>query len=178
VAPSLSSRIRSTGQPVVHFAPVDSAPFDAKRFPVFTADISRTGYYGFPVNRDGLLKIANHGIGRAMHPESEARVVTDEETAAMRTFFDSALSGLRDARIAATRVCVYGDTTDQHFIIAPDPDRPGLVVAAGGSGHGFKFAPILGDLVADALENKVVPKFRWRDPDPNRRGEERSRHQG
>ena len=51
------------------------------------------------------------------------------------------VSGLGDAPIVHRRVCVYGDSLDGDFWIGRD--RPGLVVAAGGSGHGFKFAPVL-----------------------------------
>ncbi len=68
--PRPRAALRAMGQPVFHLAPADPAPFEAARFPVFGADIARTGYYGFPVNRDGVVKIANHGVGRALHPES------------------------------------------------------------------------------------------------------------
>ena len=173
--PPLATQLRSVGQPVFHLAPRDRALFGAKSFPVFGADIAKTGYYGFPANRDGLVKIANHGTGRAMHPESSEREVTREETAALRSFLRDTFPALADAPIAATRVCVYGDTRDEHFLIAPDPDRDGLVVAAGGSGHGFKFAPLLGDWIADAVEGKVIPKFRWRPEVQPARGEEAAR---
>jgi hypothetical protein len=62
-------------------------------------------------------------------------------------------------------VCMYCDTHDGHFWIARDPERKGLVVAAGDSGHGFKFAPVLGEIIADAVEgkdNSLLDKFRWR----------------
>lgn len=175
LVPSLASQLRSVGQPVFHLAPRDRALFDAAHFPVFGADIAKTGYYGFPITPGGLVKIANHGVGRAMHPESPEREVTDAETAALRAFLADAFPALADAPIAATRVCVYGDSRDEHFLIAPDPDRDGLVVAAGGSGHGFKFAPLLGAWIADAVDGRVQPKFRWR-PDAGGRGEEAARH--
>jgi glycine/D-amino acid oxidase-like deaminating enzyme len=60
---------------------------------------------------------------------------------------------------------MYCDTNDGDFWIAPDPDRPNLTIATGDCGHGFKFAPILGELIADAVEGKSNPllqKFRWR----------------
>ena len=61
--PALAPSLRAVGQPVFHLRPADPSPFEAARFPVFGADISRTGYYGFPVTRDGIVKIANHGAG-------------------------------------------------------------------------------------------------------------------
>src|SRR5438094_6783279 len=52
---------RATGQPVFHLKPLEPELFTPERFPVFGADITTTGYYGFPINRDGVVKIANHG---------------------------------------------------------------------------------------------------------------------
>ena len=77
----------------------------------------------------------------------------------------------------ATRVCVYCDTLDEHFWIAPDPERRGLIVAAGGSGHAFKFAPLLGEWIGDAVEGKVIERFRWRKAGGTQ-GQERARHHG
>jgi glycine/D-amino acid oxidase-like deaminating enzyme len=60
---------------------------------------------------------------------------------------------------------MYCDTHDGNFWIAPDPEREGLVIAAGDCGHGFKFAPVLGEIIADAVEQKsnpILEKFRWR----------------
>jgi len=155
----LASSLRAVGQPVFHLRPADPAPFEASRFPVFCADITNTGYYGFPVTRDGIVKIANHGVGI---PSPAARVVTAGQTAALRAFLADTLPALAGAPIVATRLCVYGDSLDGHFWIDRHPARPYLTVAAGGSGHGFKFAPVLGALIADAVEHAPHPKFRWR----------------
>jgi glycine/D-amino acid oxidase-like deaminating enzyme len=179
--PFLAPHLRAVGQPVFHLAPDDASPYAADRFPVFGADIARTGYYGFPATRDGIVKIANHGVGRAIDPELGARVVTVEQEAELRAFLAETFPALAGARIASTRLCLYGDTWNGHFWIAPDPAREGLVVAAGGSGHGFKFAPVLGDLVADAVEgvdNRWLPKFAWREDARPARSEEAARHQG
>lgn len=177
--PFLAPSLRSVAQPVFHLRPADPEPYRAERFPVFGADIARTGYYGFPVTKDGLVKVAHHGPGRPMHPEAPERAVTEAETAALRAFLAEVFPGLADAPIAATRACVYGDTRDEHFWIAADPDREGLVVAAGGSGHGFKFAPVLGDLIANAAEGADDPalaKFRWRPGEQPAHGGEAARH--
>ncbi|HWU89142.1 MAG TPA: FAD-dependent oxidoreductase, partial [Kofleriaceae bacterium] len=65
-APGSEEWLRAVGQLVFHLRPADPSPFEAARFPVFGADISRTGYYGFPATRDGIVKIANHGAGLDM----------------------------------------------------------------------------------------------------------------
>src|SRR5437762_1085195 len=156
---------RASGQPVFHLKPAQPELFAPERFPVFGADITTTGYYGFPANRDGVVKIANHGAGREMSPESPNRVVTPQDEKNLRAFLSSSFPTLADAPIVYSRVCMYCDTNDGHFWIAPDPDRKGLVIAAGDSGHGFKFAPVLGEIIADAVEGKpnpILQKFRWR----------------
>jgi len=155
----------ATGQPVFHLKPSKPELFASEHFPVFGADITTTGYYGFPINRDGVLKIANHGTGREMSPDSPERVVTSEDEKSLREFLASTFPSLSDGPIVDTRVCMYCDTHDGHFWIARDPERQGLVIAAGDSGHGFKFAPLLGEIIADAVEGKDNPlldKFRWR----------------
>jgi len=165
VLPFTQKFFRATGQPVFHLKPRQPDLFASQRFPVFGADISTTGYYGFPVSREGVVKIANHGPGREMSPESTERVVTSEEEKNLREFLSSTFPALADAPIVYSRVCMYCDTDDGHFWIAPDPERRGLIVAAGDSGHGFKFAPVLGEIIADAVEGKSNPllqKFRWR----------------
>jgi glycine/D-amino acid oxidase-like deaminating enzyme len=180
--PYLAPHLRAVGQPVFHLAPADPSLYEASRFPVFGADIARTGYYGFPANRDGLVKIANHGVGRPAHPGSAAdRVVTPDQEAHLRAFLRETFPGLAEAPVVHTRVCVYCDTWDGHFWIARDPDREGLVVAAGGSGHAFKFAPVIGDVIADAVEgadNPLLARFGWRTGAPVGRAEEAARHQG
>src|SRR6266550_7080754 len=156
---------RASGQPVFHLKPPRPDLFASERFPVFGADITTTGYYGFPLNRDGLVKIANHGPGREMSPESPQRAATSEDEENLRKFLSWALPELAEAPIVYTRVCMYCDTHDGNFWIAPDPEREGLVIAAGDCGHGFKFAPVLGEIIADAVEQKsnpILEKFRWR----------------
>jgi glycine/D-amino acid oxidase-like deaminating enzyme len=157
--------LRASGQPVFHLKPKQPELFTPERFPIFGADISTTGYYGFPLNGDGVVKIANHGPGREMSPDSPERAVTKEEENKMRQFLFHSFPALADSPIVFTRLCFYCDTPDGNFWIAPDPDRPGLIIAAGDCGHGFKFAPGLGEIIADAVEGKSNPlleKFRWR----------------
>eukprot|EP01031_Cornospumella_fuschlensis_P012702 gene12702-biopygen10717 len=89
------------------------------------------------------------------------------EEARFRAFLRQTYPTLDEAPFAAQRICLYGDTFDGNFWIAPDPERRGLIVAAGDSGHAFKFAPVLGGLIADAVEGKANPwlgRFAWREP--------------
>lgn len=164
LVPALAGVLRATGQPVFQLRPADPARFAAPQFPVFGADVARTGYYGFPVNADGIVKIGNHGAGIPMR-DGVPRATTPEQAGALRAFLRDAFPALADAPLAATRLCVYGDAPGGHFWIARDPDRPHVTVAAGGCGHGFKFAPVLGALIADialGVPHPLAAKFRWR----------------
>lgn len=164
LVPALAPSLRAVGQPVFHLRPADPSPFEAARFPVFGADISRTGYYGFPVNRDGIVKIANHGAGIDM-ASGAPRETTPAQERALRELLRETFPALADAPLVETRLCVYGDSSDAHFWIARDPERPHITIAAGGSGHAFKFAPVLGALIADTalgIAHPLSHKFRWR----------------
>jgi glycine/D-amino acid oxidase-like deaminating enzyme len=167
---------RSTGLPVFHLRPAAPELFTGAGFPVFSVDVSRTGYYGFPVHPTaGVVKVADHGLGRQLAPESPERVVNAVEVDEFRAFLGRSLPALATAPIVYTRVCLYCDTWDGHFWIAPDPEREGLVLATGDSGHGFKFAPLLGEWIADAVEgrpNPMLAKFRWRPEVHPPRGDE------
>ncbi|NUN15771.1 MAG: FAD-dependent oxidoreductase [Myxococcales bacterium] len=165
LVPHIAQAFRTPGQPVVHFQPKDTRLFDADRFPVFAADISQTGYYGFPLHPNGVLKIANHGPGRMVDADDSVRHVLEHELKEIVEFAHNALPGLVDSAVVDTRLCLYCDSWDGHFWIAGDPDHSGLYVVAGGSGHGFKFAPTIGKLVLDCIAKKDTPyikKFGWR----------------
>lgn len=178
--PWMAGMFRSTGMPVFHLRPAEPKLFAAERFPGFCADVTDTGYYGFPLHPTaGVVKIANHGDGREMAPDAPERTVTEAETLQLREFLAGTFPALNKAEIVYTRVCLYCDTWDGHFWIARDPEREGLVLATGDSGHGFKFAPLLGEWIADALEarpNPILPKFRWRSEVHPPRGEEAARY--
>ena len=161
--PELADRLRAMGQPVLHFG-VDPQVFHAGAFPPWAADIANTGWYGFPAKVDGTLKVANHGAGIHADP-MQPRVVPPEWEARFREFFREHVPALADAPVVGSRLCLYCDSFDGDFFICRHPDRDGLVLNTGGSGHGFKFAPILGDLAADAalgVENPDLDRFAWR----------------
>ena len=162
--PDLADRMWPVGQPIFYFKPEDIDSYRPPSFPPWGADIPRSGWYGFPANDEGVLKMANHGPGRRMHADSE-RVIGPEEETNCRAFLNRSLPSLALLPFHDSKMCLYCDTWDGDFWIARDPERDGLVVATGGSGHAFKFAPVLGGLTADALEgteNTYSERFAWR----------------
>ena len=163
--PELRESLRRTYHPVWHLRPRDPSRFGAECFPVFTADVSRTGFYGFPRHEvQGVVKVAHHGEAVAV-PADGSLTVAEEHTAKLRQFLSSRLPGLADSEVVSTRLCPYCDTQDGDFWVGNDPEREGLTIAGGGSGHGFKFSPLLGGVIADAVEgvdNPLLVKFGWR----------------
>lgn len=165
LCPELAPCFTVSSHPVFHFKlPENSgALFTRSSFPVFAADVTKTGVYGFPVI-DGVIKVATHGLGRQVTPES-ARELCESQHQGMRKFLEQSLPALKDAELVQSHLCFYCDTQDEEFWIARDPSRTGLTVASGGSGHGFKFAPLLGKWVHDVLEGietSWTKKFSWR----------------
>jgi glycine/D-amino acid oxidase-like deaminating enzyme len=163
--PHLRDVMWATAQSVFHFGARDLRSFRPPEFPVWFAEIGSSGWYGFPVNVDGVVKVADHGPGRRVIA-SDSRTTPDGEEARYRAFLRETIPSLADAPVVATRVCLYCDTFDYAFWMDHDPHHPGLIVAAGDSGHGFKFAPILGDIIADVVEripNPWAERYRWRE---------------
>jgi len=182
LVPDLAPMVKATGHPVFHLKPANPAIFTPPDFVVFTADITKTGWYGFPLHpREQVVKVANHGVGQVLHPNLDERVVTKSDVERLRAFLATSLPDLYDAALVATRRCLYVDTPDGDFWIDRHPQWEGITVATGDSGHGFKFAPILGGLIADAVEGKPNPllsKFHWRDVFWDDVRKESSRYQG
>lgn len=161
VVPELHGLVKSVGQPVVHFLAQDPA---AQHIPAWGADIPNSGWYGFPATAEGVFKVGNHGPGFAWKP-SDPLEVPSTVIGVFREFVERTFPSLRGALVHSTRLCLYCDTFDGNFWIDHHPQKRGLLVAAGGSGHAFKFAPVIGDVVADVLEGKqnpFAPRFAWR----------------
>jgi glycine/D-amino acid oxidase-like deaminating enzyme len=164
VVPELADRLTPIAQSVLYFVPPSPERFSHPQFLPWAADIARTGWYGFPCH-EGVVKVANHGPGRVVDPAAP-RFVPPGTEENFRAFFSRALPELATAKLGRSHVCLYCDSADGDFFIDRHPQRPWLTVAAGGSGHAFKFAPLLGRWTADvALGSRPpVPRFRWREP--------------
>lgn len=126
--------------------------FSSGRFPVWADDPDTAGWYGFPLLREGVVKVALEGIGEIVDP--------DVDRAGSQEFRDQAVEYLRRripdlgrGRVVDVRACLYCATPDDHFIIDRSPGSERVIVATGGSGHGFKFGGSIGSVIADAVED-------------------------
>jgi sarcosine oxidase len=109
--------------------------------------------YGFPMLPDNPgLKVARHGRGTVADPDSVSRQITPADEAEVQDILSRALPDGRGP-LLSMRVCLYTNSPDGHFIIDIHPNHPRVLLACGFSGHGFKFASVVGEVLADlALE--------------------------
>jgi sarcosine oxidase len=147
--PDLPAPLRVTREVMAWFEPRNPAPFLSGPFPVFLLESPLGQHYGFPPWRGGLLKIAkHHHRNETVDPDHVDRVVSAEDEALIRPavgqYIPAAAGALRFAK-----TCLYTMTPDRDFLIDRLPGEPNIVVASPCSGHGFKFAPVVGEILAD-----------------------------
>lgn len=135
----------------------DPARFRADRHPIYIWEAADgQQFYGFPSFADpaggpaGGVKVAMFRSGQACTAETIDRTVHPEEVAAMRDFVAPRMPDL-PGTLLKTVTCMYTNTPDEHFVIARHPRHEQVVVACGFSGHGFKFVPVVGEIVADLV---------------------------
>lgn len=118
--------------------------------PCFGYDLPEGFFYGFPRN-GGRVKVAEHASGPLVSsPEAAAWEITHEDAARVEAFVRASLPKL-GARVLGKR-CFYTMTPDEHFIVDTHARAPNVAFAAGFSGHGFKFAPAIGEALADLAQ--------------------------
>ncbi|KAF7183053.1 hypothetical protein CNMCM7691_002888 [Aspergillus felis] len=175
----LRGRAISTGQALAYMRISDEEQRRLENIP--TVLNFANGIFIIPP-RNNLLKIARHaygyqnpkavpipgGNGATMQvslPENGVPVPLEGQEA-LRTALKELLPSFADREFVTTRICWYTDTPTGDFIIDYHPDYAGLFLATGGSGHAYKFFPVLGDKVVDAIEGKLEPELRslWKWP--------------
>lgn len=123
--------------------------FAPERFPIYIWEYDRGAFfYGFPALGSDGLKIARHYFGEACTPETLRREVAPEEIDAMRVLLARYLPAGNGPALGAV-ACMYTNTPDGHFVIDHHPDSARVTIACGFSGHGFKFASVVGEILAD-----------------------------
>ena len=115
------------------------------------------GIYGLPDLEHRGVKIAFDAHGVRADPETMDRSVDAASVARAREVLQRHLPALADAPLLETRVCLYENTTDGHFLLDRLPGHDHVWIAGGGSGHGFKHGPAVGQYVADLVEEQIEP---------------------
>jgi len=149
--PRLASLAVAERQVLGWFQPIEPDLFEPDNFPVFIFNSVTDGgiYYGFPVYGVPGFKIGRmHHLYEQASPDDLDRDVHDRDEELLRAFVSRYLPRASGPTLSL-KTCMFTNTPDEHFIIERCPDNHDIVVAAGFSGHGFKFASVVGEILAD-----------------------------
>jgi sarcosine oxidase len=145
---TIGPHFTSTRQEVFFFGtPSDDPRYDESHIPVW-ADHGEHFIYGIPGNQARGFKVADDTRGAEFDPTSDERLVSEEGLAAARRYLAYRFPGMKGAPLLETRVCQYENTTDHNFIVDRHPHNANVWIVGGGSGHGFKHGPAIGEMVA------------------------------
>jgi sarcosine oxidase len=150
-------QIRVTKQDVFHFG--NDASWSTPPVPgwvEYDAAMYGTG------DVDGYgIKVAPDREGPAFDPEHDARIASGSNEDAARAYLATRFPGLARAPLVGARTCPYALTADTHFLIAGHPEHEQVWLLGGGSGHGFKHGPALGEYMLEVLEGRSEPDARF-----------------
>jgi len=138
--------------------PADFAP---DRFPVYICDSDAGEIYGFPVYGRPGLKIANHKDGEPVDPETVDRSTHPGENADCLHLAEKVIPAILP-EVLHSAVCLYTMTPDTDFIVDRYPNEARIAIGAGFSGHGFKFTPAIGELLANIVldtNSRPIPRL-------------------
>ena len=141
-----------TKQQVCYYQPTDSERFHPDRFPVFTESTPAGEFiYGIPAFGRYGLKIARHGRGQIISPDTRERTPDADYIAHIDAYMQERLPELGKSTHA--EVCLYTETPDEDFIIDAHPHCSDVLIGAGFSGHGFKFCALVGRIMSELVRN-------------------------
>ncbi|WP_336514223.1 N-methyl-L-tryptophan oxidase [Pollutibacter soli] len=152
--------LKVTEQLLTWFFPQDQQTFDISRMPCWFISDKKFGLlYGFPGFTDQQgnfsgVKMARHLPGEIVDPDKRSFTTNHAEMELIRQFVSAYFPKLRDA-VVHTKNCLYTNSPDENFIIDFLPEaNNNILIACGFSGHGFKFVPVIGEIIADMIEKK------------------------
>ena len=149
LVPSLADLAMPERQVLAWIQPMHGELFEPERFPVFLIDVEEGSYYGFPIYDVPGFKFGKyHHLGEPMDPSDPDRSVRPDDEAGLRAF---AARYFPDATgpTVMLKACMFTNSPDEHFLIDRLPDAPQVSLFAGESGHGYKFASVVGEIMAD-----------------------------
>jgi glycine/D-amino acid oxidase-like deaminating enzyme len=150
----------ATRQEVFFFGtPAGDPRYNEGNVPVW-ADHSDHFMYGIPGNQGRGFKVADDTRGPEFDPTSGQRLASEDGLAEVRRYLGYRFPGMKDAPLLESRVCQYENTSDFNFIVDRHPGDENIWIVGGGSGHGFKHGPALGEMVAKlVLKDETADLF-------------------
>ena len=150
-------RVRSTRQEVFYFGtPAGDERFVEPRLPVWV-DLCGRFVYGIPGNLHRGFKVADDARGPEFDPTDGDRTPSPEGARSLRAFVGGRFPALKDAPVLGAEVCQYEESPDGQFIIDRHPEMPDVWIAGGGSGHGYKMGPAVGEILARLVREDGSP---------------------
>jgi sarcosine oxidase len=149
--PGLAARLRVTREVMGWFETTDARLFSSSRLPVFIIESRHGMHYGIPPRETihlGIKVAKHHHRSETVDPDGYDRTVSAEDEALIRAALADHLPAA-NGRLLTAKTCLYTMTPDGHFLIDRLPGAPNIIVASPCSGHGFKFAPVIGEILAD-----------------------------
>ncbi|HEX5759935.1 MAG TPA: FAD-dependent oxidoreductase [Thermoanaerobaculia bacterium] len=156
------ARVRPTRQEVYFFGtPAGDPRFSEERTPIWI-DFGERVFYGIPGNERRGFKVADDTRGEPFDPDRGERMPSPEALARARALLAERFPDLAGAPLVESRVCQYENSPDGHFLLGPHPAAANAWLAGGGSGHGYKLGPAVGEHVAALVlgEARAIPLFR------------------
>lgn len=156
----LGPRIFPSRQEVFFFGvPPGDRSFSVASLPTWLIPAEET--YGMPDLESRGFKIAFDGHGERADPDTQHRVVSEQSAERVRSYVARRFPALRNAPVVETRVCQYENTSNGDFLIDRHPQMENVWFAGGGSGHGFKHGPMVGEYLARRLLDggEAEPRF-------------------
>ena len=158
----IGDRVRPTRQEVFFFGtPPGDRRFTEEALPVW-ADHGTRFMYGIPGNEWRGFKVADDTRGPAFDPTTGERTPSDAALRIAREYLAYRFPALKDAPLLESRVCQYEQSPDEHLIIDRHPAAANVWLVGGGSGHGFKHGPAVGELVARLVSDQATPDEQFR----------------
>ncbi len=131
--------------------------FTYPNFPNYSEE-STNGYYGFPSIDYRGLKVCPSGELTAFDPDTDERIVAPYQVKRAKDYVAKRFPALKDQPIVETRVCQLEMSVDEHFIIQRHPEFDNVWLAGGGSGHGYKHGPVVGEYIANRVTGRETDK--------------------
>lgn len=165
LVPALANATRITQQEYAFFRPTDPRPFKPDVFPVWCIHPTKQAWYGFPLLREGVVKLAYDQLGDEVEPDCD-RSASPRFLESVADLVDRRFPQLNSTDLVDSSSCLYTNTDDARFVVDWVPGLQRVAVAGCGNGHGFKFGGSIGLVVADHVEdcpNPLGEPFRLRD---------------
>ncbi len=148
---TIGDLVRATKQDIFFFGtPAGDPRFNDTHLPVW-GDHREHFFYGIPGSDRRGFKVADDTRGSAFDPTTGERVVSPDTLRGVREHLAFRFPALKDAPLIETRVCQYEQTPDEHFIVDRHPRMENVWLLGGGSGHGFKHGPAVGEVMAELI---------------------------